>query len=66
MEKTHDFPCKLGLCIRLVLESEKFDHLVEDTIESSPPEWINMRTEPARHYIKITPKEIMGTKESIT
>lgn len=51
LDATHDFPYKLGVITKYVLEAETFESFIICTFDSSPSEWINLRIEPTRHLL---------------
>lgn len=58
-------PQKLEICIRQLLEEESFESYIICTFHSSPPEWIDLRIEPAKHAIKLEAKECVHKPTTI-
>lgn len=56
---------KLGSCIRHIFEEELFQSFIESTFDSSPPEWVNLKIEPARHIIKLEAHENFKKREEL-
>lgn len=59
MDITPYFPHKLGACIWQLHELEPYESFIIWTINNSPPEWIDLWIELARHVIKLEAKEII-------
>lgn len=47
LDITKEFPYKLDNCIRYLIEAKPFESFVICTFDSSPPEWIDLKIEPA-------------------
>ena len=62
-DSVKDFPKKLGTIISLALEEE--ETFVVCTFDSSPPEWLNLNIEPAKHLVKLDINEVGGIQTEL-